>query len=77
MTSEKAMRYAREDIAELRRAPTHSDCKILYGAIASYCRALLDCDLISAAQQKVLIAEADAERASWQSSTEEPIQPYD
>jgi hypothetical protein len=70
MTPEKAMIYAREDIAELRRAPTHSDCLALHAAIIGYCRALLDCGLISAMQQKKLIDEAGLELANWQASTE-------
>lgn len=65
MTPEKAMSYAREDIAELSRAPTYGDCMTLHAAIIGYCRALVDCGLISAAQQKVLVVEAGVEMASW------------
>jgi hypothetical protein len=60
MTPENAMLYAREDIAELGRAPTYGDCVILHAAIIGYCRALVDCGLISAAQQKVLLS-----RPAW------------
>jgi hypothetical protein len=70
MTPEKAMSYAREDIAELHRAPTHSDCITLHAAIIGYCRALVDCGLISAAQRQVLIAEAGIELSNWRESTE-------
>jgi hypothetical protein len=45
-------------------------CLALHAAIVGYCRALLDCGLISAAQQKKLIDEAGLELANWQSSTE-------
>jgi len=75
MTPEKAMNYAREDIADIRQASTQSECSMLHSAIIGYCRALLDCGLISAAQRKVLIGEADLEKASWQESTEQPINP--
>lgn len=77
MTPEKALQYAREDIAELRREPTHQDCLTLHTPIISYYGALLDCGLISAAQQKVLIAQADAELASWQKPTQPRITPGD
>jgi hypothetical protein len=74
MTAEKAMRYAREDIEELCRAPTQSDCETLHSAIISYCRALLDCGQISVAQQRMLTIEADAELARWQAPAELPVQ---
>lgn len=73
MTPEKALNYAREDIAEIRLASTQNECDILHSAIIRYSRALLDCGLISAAQRRVLIAEADLELASWQESTEPRI----
>jgi hypothetical protein len=65
MTSDKAMNYAREDIAEMCRSPTHSDCKALHTPIIGYCRALLACGLISAEQEDRLIAEADEGLACW------------
>lgn len=77
MTPVKAMSYAREDIAELRRAPTHSDCITLHAAFIGYCRALLDSGTINAAQQKVLIDEAGVELANWQASTEPHHHPPD
>jgi hypothetical protein len=69
MTPDQAMNFAREDIAELRRAPTYSDCKTMHTPILGYCQALLGCCLISDAQQQVLIAEADAELAGWNKPT--------
>lgn len=66
MTPIKAMQYAREDIAELYTYPTHASCEKMHAAICGYSHALLDCGLISAAQQKVLVAEADAVLGTWQ-----------
>jgi hypothetical protein len=74
MTPEKAMSFAREDIAELRHALTRSECHTLHAAIIGYCRALLDCGLISAAQRTVLIAEAGLEIANWHEPTVAPAQ---
>lgn len=70
MTPEKAMSYAREDIADLRQALTRSDCQTLHASIIGYCRALVDCGLISAAQRQLLIAEAGAELSNWRESTQ-------
>jgi hypothetical protein len=72
MTPKKAMEHAREDIAELHASPTYDSCEKMHAAIRGYTQALLDCGLISAAQQKVLMAEADAELVSW----ELPAVPY-
>ena len=77
MTPEKAMIYAREHIAELRRAPTHGDCKALHAPILGYFRTLLFCGAISVAQQKMLIAEADAELAGWRKPAELSAQQSD
>ena len=74
MTPEKAMSYARKDIADLGLALTRSECQTLHTAITGYCRALLDCGLISAAQRQVLIAEAGIELATWQESTQPPTE---
>jgi hypothetical protein len=70
MTPEQAMLYAREDIADLRIALTQSSCDWLHTSISSYCRALLDCGLISAGQFDVLMAEADAGQTGWRSRTD-------
>lgn len=67
-TSDEVMKFTREDIAEMRRAPTHADCKTLHSAIRAYCRALLDCGLISEAQHKELMAEACAELLRWEAN---------
>jgi hypothetical protein len=72
MTPKKAMEHAREDIAELHASPTYDSCEKMHAAIRGYSQALLDCGLISAAQQKVLIAEADAELDGWKL----PAAPY-
>jgi hypothetical protein len=68
MTPKKAMEHAREDIAELNASPTYDSCEKMHAAIRGYSQALLDCGLSSAAQQKVLMAEADAELVSWESA---------
>jgi hypothetical protein len=47
-----------------------SDCQTLHASIIGYCRALVDCGLISAAQRQVLIAEAGRELSNWRESTE-------
>jgi hypothetical protein len=60
------MQYAREDIADLRSAPTYGSCERLHLSIRGYREALLDCGLISGAQKKQLMAEANAELAGWQ-----------
>jgi hypothetical protein len=44
----------------------------MHAAIRGYSQALLDCGLISASQQKVLMAEADAELDGWKL----PAAPY-
>ncbi|WP_285348453.1 hypothetical protein [Pseudomonas sp. ME-P-057] len=72
MTPKKAMEHARQDIAELRASPTYDSCEKMHAAIRGYSHALLDCGLISAAQQKMLMAEADAELRGW----ELPPTPY-
>jgi hypothetical protein len=77
MTPEKAMSYAREDIAELRRAPTHRDCITLHAPIISYFRTLLSCGAINVAQHKTLVAEADAGLAGWLKPTDAHIQQSD
>jgi hypothetical protein len=77
MTPEKALQYAREDIAELRRAPTQQDCLALHTPIISYYRALLDCGLISVAQQNGLIEQADAELTSRKKPAQPRITPAD
>jgi hypothetical protein len=69
MTPDQAMNFTREDIAELRWAPTYSDCKTIHTPILGYCQALLGCGLISDAQQQMLIAEAHAELAGWHKPT--------
>jgi hypothetical protein len=61
VTPEQALSFAREDIAELSRAPTYGDCQTLHAPILGYCRALFNCGLIGDAQHQTLIAEADAE----------------
>ena len=66
MTPKKAMEHARQDIAELRASPTYDYCEKMHAAIRGYSHALLDCGLISAAQQKALMAEADAELRGWE-----------
>jgi hypothetical protein len=65
VTPETAMRYAREDIADMGAATTRSSCERLHVAISGYCRALLDCGLINSAQKKQLMNEADDALASW------------
>jgi hypothetical protein len=66
MTPGKAIEHARQDIAELKASPTYASCKNMHAAIRGYTHALLDCGLISAAQQKMLLAEANAELNGWQ-----------
>lgn len=75
MTPKKAMEHARQDIAELRASPTYDSCEKMHAGIRGYSHALLDCGLISAAQHKVLMAEAeaDAELGGWKL----PATPYD
>lgn len=65
MTPERAMEHARKDIAELHASPTYDSCKKMHAAICGYSQALRDCGLITVAQQKVLMAEADAELHGW------------
>ncbi|MEX6674431.1 hypothetical protein QWI18_00640 [Pseudomonas sp. W2Oct36] len=72
MTPKKAMEHARQDIAELHTSPTYDCCEKMHAAIRGYSQALLDGGRISAAQQKVLMAEADAELRGW----ELPSVPY-
>lgn len=66
MTFETAMHHARDDIKEMRTAPTHSSCDRLKLAVRGYCRALLDCGVINADQFAELKVEADAALADWQ-----------
>lgn len=66
MSPEHAMHQAREDIAELRNALTRSSCERQHSAIGGFCRALLECDVITRSQWQGLLAEADAALAGWQ-----------
>lgn len=70
MTPEQALRVVREDIAHLRAAVTQSSCVNQHAAIHVLCRTLFRKGLISATQLALLLSEADAELARWQSPTQ-------
>jgi len=70
MTPEQALCAIREDIAHLRAAPTQSSCVNQHAAIHVLCRTLFRRRLIGAAQLNVLLSEADAELARWQSPSQ-------
>jgi hypothetical protein len=59
MTPETAMQHARDDIGEMRTAPTHSSCDRLKLAVSGYCRELLDSGVINAGQFAELKVEAE------------------
>ncbi|KPB50667.1 Uncharacterized protein AC511_0795 [Pseudomonas coronafaciens pv. oryzae] len=70
MAPEQSLCAVREDIAHLRAAPTQSSCANQHAAIHVLCRTLFRIRVISAAQFNVLLSEADAEPARWQSPTQ-------